>query len=344
MQTSSPPSYYLVDTESGSSQRLLGSQSGLSIIGGENADAYVYREFDIASIDDIAVSGFISVPEVAATAVRPLVVVLPGWSDLRKWEKEFDEEIWFLNRQGFNVLLVNSQGADSVENIEAAIRWSIDSEWTDVERICLYGRGAGARMALRLVFHSDDYHCVISMGGDFSAAASMDTADVSNQPAMPDLRVLLIYGVDEHQSRAAGREFMQQRLRGREAEVYELSVAGEKSPFTVRQNEIDAFTRLAIFLQRAIGNEEDWPTLPLTRDQSIAMNELLEAFAARIETGFFNLRNWRRWFNSKDKALQELLSDEQIVLYEKFRDELIAMRRDPDWQNVNRPMRPIPGI
>ena len=341
-QANEPNSFYLVDTLSGRSRRLLGSENGLTLVGGEDDVTYTYRSFRLSSKLGEEVSGYVSLPEKRSSMSRPTVVMVRDVSDTAAWPWEFDEEIWFFNRQGFNVLMINTGSVTEASDIAEAISWLIEENLSDAERICLYGRGTGAETALLLVLRDDTYHCAISMGGTFSSVNLPRGEAPVDRVEDTEIQILFIYGEDEEPDAAAIREDLQRSLGMSNIETVLMSVANEKSLFNDRQNEVWAFAKISSFLKGSIGFKKKWPTLPLTFAQSILMNELLEAFVARTESGFYEGRNWRRWFNANDRGLRRSMSDEQLLIHKAYLTELIAMRRDKEMPEPVRPMGSIP--
>ncbi len=333
-----PSSYFLLDAGTGQNQRLLGSQRGLSVVGGEEETVYSLRPFDTSTADGAGASGYLSVPQDGSDSSKPTVVMLRDNSASTRWDWEFNEEVWFFNRQGFNVLMLHAREAGVVTDVAEALRWMDQNDLLEKNRICLYGRGSAAQTALQAAFESESYDCVISMGGKFDALDPiLASASVLNSSKRV-VKLLFIDGADEAKPNVESRDRLIGSLQSPNFEIEMMLIANEKMMFSDPNNEIRAFARSSSFLKRNIGHKKKWPTLPLTNEQSLFMNELLEAFSSRAEEGFYNSRQWRRWFGKNDDDLRESLSDEQLVLYEAYQVELIILRRDPDFQNRNRPM------
>jgi len=333
---SEPSSYFFINSTSGENQRLLGSQANLMVVGGEEEAIYSLRSFRFQNADGSGVSGYVSLSSDDPNTERPTVVMLRDIAESARWEWRFNEEVWFFNRQGFNVLLVNEREGRVAADVEASIDWLDDNGLTDPERICFYGRGTGAETALVIALGNDQFNCVISMGGNFVSTDMLEARHSESR----DIQVLFIFGEDEDAGNKENRERLVNGLRSQNVAVEVLGIADEKATFSSRTNEARAFAKSSVFLKRHIGDEKNWPTLPLTYQQSLAMNDLLEAFFIEAEENFHNARQWRRWFGENSKVLREFLTVEQLLLYEAYQAELIVLRRDPDYPNQNRPMGP----
>jgi len=346
-----PGSYFVVDTVAGRADRLVESKRALSIVGGDEDDTYTLRPIHIESGADRALTGFISLPRDGVNRARATVVVLRDRSDNSRWQWKFDEETWFFHRQGFNVLMLNGESIaetapnSGVSQIESAIDWLVEQDLADAERVCLYGRGTGAELALLTVLQSDVSDCAISLGGTFENSDLVVQAARDSGKNNRRLGTLLIFGTDYEAEHLASQDKIRDSLVSLDIAVDLLPVEGERRVFSLRQNELRALARISSFLYDHLERKDQWSTMPLTYEQAIAMNALHEALAEQIEKGILKEEDWQRWFKANDREVRELLFEEQLPIFETYQAEIIAMVEGEVGMNYRRfsPMREIPG-
>ena len=336
MDDDSPSTFFVVDTIAGRADRLMVSTSALSIIGGDKDDAYTLQPIKFESETGSVLSGYISLPLVSWNKAKPTVVMLRDKSDDSRWQWGFDEETWFFHRQGFNVLMLNGNPASNIEttppaaalmarisDVEDAIHWLVEQDITEEDQLCLFGRGTGAEMALLTALHSDLFDCAISLGGTFENSDLIVEAAQDNGRKNHGLHTLLIYGADDGTAQLASHEKIRESLVSFDIVVDTMPVEGERRVFSMRQNEVRAYARISTFLSENLDQKDNWPTLPLTYEQAIAMNGLHEALVERLGKGVYDTRDWRRWFRANSEEARQSLFEEQVSLYESYQAEII---------------------
>jgi dipeptidyl aminopeptidase/acylaminoacyl peptidase len=337
-----PGSILVVNTVAGRADRLTESKSALSIVGGNEGDAYSLQPINFESETSSTLSGYISLPEDSLNRARPTVVFLRDRSDHSRWQWEFDEETWFFHRQGFNVLMLH--GSPASEDIEDAIHWLLQQELADEDRLCLFGRGTGAELALMTALRSDLFECAISLGGTFENPGLVMETIKENRRESSRLHSLLIYGADDSSGQMASQVQIRDALASAEFSVDAMWVEGEQRVFSLRQNEVRAYARISSFLSDNLARNDIGPTLPLTKEQVVAMIGLHDALADRTERGTYNAKEWRRWFGKNDEAVRQSLYAEQLPLFESYETEIIELVEgeiNPSYREF-RPMRSIP--
>ena len=212
-----------------------------------------------------------------------------------------------------------------ISDVEDAIRWSMQEDLVDETRLCLYGRGSGADLALMTALRSDIFDCVISLGGTFENPDLVAGTAQDNKLENRRLHALLVYGADDSSVQLAVRNFMRKSLAALDVDFETMAVEGERRAFSSRQNEVRVFARISSFLRDHVERRDTWPTLPLTHEQTLAMDELHKAFVDRLDDGVLSPQQWRQWFKAHDKHARNSLFDEQQSLYELYRREMIEM-------------------
>ena len=353
-----PSSFFVVDTIAGRADRLMESRSALSMIGGDEDDAYSLQPINIESETGSSLSGYVSLPEDSLNRPKPTVVILRDKSDSSRWQWEFDEETWFFHRQGFNVLMLNGNPALKIENtppvaalmarisdVEIAIHWLVEQDLANEDQFCLFGRGTGAELALLTALRSDLFDCAICMGGTFENPDLVADTAQENGRKNRGLHALLIYGTDDSSAQMASQDELRNVLASLDISIETMPVEGERRIFSSRQNEVRAYARVSSFLSDYLVRKDTWSTLPLTYEQAIAMNGLSDAIAERIEKDVYDARNWQRWFRKNDKKVRQSLFEEQLSLFESYQADLIELV-DGEVSSVyreHRPMGSIPG-
>jgi dipeptidyl aminopeptidase/acylaminoacyl peptidase len=341
-----PSSFLVFDTVAGRSDRLLESKSGLSIVGGIEDDTYMLQPVNFESESGAALSGYISLPKESLNRAKPTVVLLRDRSDNSRWPWEFDEETWFFHRQGFNVLMLH--GNPTPENIkiydvEDAYHWLVEQDLAVEDQVCLIGRGSGAELALLTALHSDDFDCAISLGGTFEHNDLLMETGRNNAGNNSRLNALLIFGTDDNSAAMAAQDELRSTLAALEVSVDTMPVEGERRMFSSRQNEVRAYARISSFLGDYLEGTSAWPTLPLTNEQAVTMNELQNAMVERMEEGEYDGKQWQRWFKKNDDAVRQSLFAEQLPLFESYQAKVFEMA-DGDigaiW-DAHRPMNSI---
>jgi hypothetical protein len=341
-----PNSFLVFDTVAGRSDRLLESKSGLSIIGGIEDDAYSLQPVNFESESGSTLSGYISLPKESPNGAKPTVVLLRDRSDNSRWPWEFDEETWFFHRQGFNVLMLHGYPTPEnikISDVEDAYHGLVEQDFAVEDQFCLIGRGSGAELALLTALHSDDFNCAISLGGTFEHNDLLMATGRENARNNRRLNALLIFGTDDNSAAMASQDEISSTLASLEVSVDTMSVEGERRMFSSRQNEVRAYARISSFLSDYLEETSAWPTLPLTNEQAVTMNELQNAMVERMEEGDYSVRSWQRWFRKNDDAVRQSLFAEQLPLFETYQAKIIEMTEGEIgaiWE-AHRPMNAI---
>lgn len=328
---SRPPEYMLVNTKSGHVQRLLESQIGLSLLGGEGDTEYALQPFMIESRSGTAVFGFASIAINKANETRPMVIVLRDDFSESKWEWQFDEEVWFFNRQGFNVLLVNHSGTKgygrlfaekepsrAVADIEDALSWALSNDLGGTAPLCVYGRYAGADIALELAWESGDVNCVIvispssdSLVGTSSSVAGVALTDRS-------LWSLAVFGIESDSSYKAAVAGLTERF-GSPSTIHEtLELPGSNMEIRNSMDELRILSKISAFLRRVSRQTEQYPVLPLNYEQAVEMTNVLESLSRRQNIVADSRTDGFRWLERVDGALRQTLFGNQREIYDEM--------------------------
>ena len=139
------------------------------------------------------------------------------------------------------------------------------------------------------------------------------------------LNALLIFGADDSSADMASQDEVRSSLVALGISVDTMSVEGERGMFSSRQNEVRAYAKISSFLSDYLKVTSVWPTLPLTNEQAVTMNELQNAMVARTEEGSYNVKEWERWFRKNGDAVRQSLFEEQLPIFELYQAKIIEM-------------------
>ena len=200
-----------------------------------------------------------------------------------KWG--YDEEVVYLNRLGLSVLMIDPSDTrgEAAQNVEDAIRWSIDNGFSDDDRVCLLGRGEGAEVALQVAVRNEDYECAVIFGGYFGSADQFTNA--SDNVDLDDLSVLFISG-DRQQEEVNADQAVQDFLRAHETSVEIFIVEGEGRVFSRQTSEVRALARMTGFLIDQFGASRRNAPLPMTYDQAAVVSDIFSEFNRKSRPQF----------------------------------------------------------
>ena len=150
-------------------------------------------------------------------------------------------------------------------------------------------------------------------------------AGQKNAASNSRLNALLIFGTDDDSTAVASQEQMRSTLASFDVSVDTMPVEGERRMFTSRQNEVRAYARISSYLIDYHEENSIWPTLPLTNEQAVAMNELQNAMVERMEEGAYSASEWERWFRKNNSAVRGSLFEEQLPLFDSYQAKIIEM-------------------
>lgn len=347
-----PPHYHLVNVASGKALRILATDTGLFMVGGEQGYSYAKLPFSIRTESGVRISGFESTPTDGPEKPRPTVVVLRDNPEEFEWQWSYDTDVAFINRMGFNVLMVNHRGsggygasfstanaATAAGDVELAVLWAVQNGIAERDRVCALGRGTGAEIAILAAIRSDLIRCVVSIGGVFANSADFIPPVANEDADTRDLEAFLIYGADDSQDFLATQEAVYLALQSLEVNTDLMVIAGEKRSFSDQNNEVDALSNIALFLREKIGSRKDWLPLPMTFDQAVATNNLMTELRKRLSQHQERIQLvevpyegggggvMQSWLEKQNPIMRETLSEYQWPLYQSYKGQLFGARR-----------------
>jgi dipeptidyl aminopeptidase/acylaminoacyl peptidase len=130
--------------------------------------------------DGYEIEGYLNLPSEGGTQF-PLIVIPHGGPWARDYWR-YDPVVQFFANQGYGVLRMNFRGSSGygadhllsgvrqisdlmIDDIADGVKWAIDQEYADSNRICIYGHSYGGYAALQsLVRYPDVYCAAVAIG------------------------------------------------------------------------------------------------------------------------------------------------------------------------------------
>jgi dipeptidyl aminopeptidase/acylaminoacyl peptidase len=286
-----PGQYYLLDRTKNSIGKILDNYEGV-----DPAKLAQMRVIEFPTSDGLKLSAMLTLP-VTGAAPHPLVVLSHGGpfgiSDV--WG--FDTDVQFLANRGYAVLQVNFRGSGGrgenfersgykqwggkiMDDIAAGVRYTIEQNLVDKDRICTFGASFGGYAALmNPIRHPDLYKCAIGYVGVYDIGYMATKGDIDNtkrgryyvetavgtdeaktRAESPvhnvdklKIPVMLIAGKDDQRVPIAHFNVMESALKkaGRPAET--LVKDAEGHGFYKEENRIELYEKMEAFLDKHIG-------------------------------------------------------------------------------------------
>ena len=200
-----PGSFYLFHRSTGKADLLFSSMSDI-----EPADMRERKPISFTSRDGITIHGILTMPDHAAGAKVPMVIMPHGGPHGIHDNWYFETDAQFLASRGYAVLEVNFRGSGGRGvNFEHAgyhqwggkmqddmidgIKWAIDKNDIDGKRVCSYGASYGGYSALMLAAREPELiKCAVGYAGvyDLNFILSSDNAKANKSTASFFKRVL----------------------------------------------------------------------------------------------------------------------------------------------------------
>jgi dipeptidyl aminopeptidase/acylaminoacyl peptidase len=173
-----PGSYYLFDRKTGKADLLL---ANMPLI--DSSAMGDRRPVSFAARDGLTLTGYLTLPKIAAKKKLPLVLFPHGgpFDVSDKWY--FDDDAQFLASRGYAVLQVNYRGSSQrgpaylrsgykewggkvLDDLVDGVRWASTQPDIDGARVCVYGGSFGGYAALMLPAREPSmFKCSIGMAG-----------------------------------------------------------------------------------------------------------------------------------------------------------------------------------
>lgn len=178
MSDRDPGSYYLFHRATGKADMLFPSMAGI-----EPDDMQKRTPISFKSRDGLTLHGFLTMPEHAAGAKVPLVLMPHGGPHDTADTWYFDTDAQFLASRGYAVLQVNFRGsgergvnfkyagfhqwgAKIQDDLVDGIKWAIAQGQVDGKRVCSYGASFGGYSSLMLAAREPELiKCAVGYAG-----------------------------------------------------------------------------------------------------------------------------------------------------------------------------------
>ena len=179
--------YYAYDMETGETTFLFNARPEL-----EEYDLAEMEPISYTSSDGLTIEGYATFPVGVDKSDLPTVVLVHGGP----WSRDtwgYNAEVQFLASRGYLVLQVNYRGSSGYgkeflragdkewgqlmhQDILDAVEYAIDQEWTDPDRVGVYGASYGGYEALVCAaFSSDVFQCAVDAFGPSSLLTFIDS-------------------------------------------------------------------------------------------------------------------------------------------------------------------------
>jgi dipeptidyl aminopeptidase/acylaminoacyl peptidase len=173
-----PGSYYLFHRSTGKADMLFPAMSAI-----EPDDMRKQTPITFKARDGLALHGFLTMPELAAGAKAPLVIMPHGGPHGIADTWYFDTDAQFLASRGYAVLQVNFRGsgergvgfehagyrqwgAKIQDDLLDGVKWAIEQGQVDGKRVCSYGASFGGYSALMLAARDPELiKCAVGYAG-----------------------------------------------------------------------------------------------------------------------------------------------------------------------------------
>lgn len=353
-----PDDFLLVEADAGRVQRLLSDESGPFIFGGDEDSKFETQPISLELNSEKRLHGYYSTPAERTDEKRPLVVLVDDSPTRSTWEWGFDTKAHYLNRHGFDVLVLNhhpysedgqGKAEDRIEfaagDIDHAIDWFRQNDITADEKVCLFGRGSGADVAMRAAIGNSSVNCVISISGIFENQRLLQELGEPQEHRLNKLDILLVYGQLAEADYLRTQNQISDLMEDLGAQVHVFELEGERQQIVNQTSEAQALARIGTFLRDEIGDKRSKSAVPLTFEQAVSVEEVLVEFFDMIESGHGLLSdrigNAKVWLRSQDGRIRKELSDEQWRTYEVFvRNDLGAREKHRPFYNRSTRRRP----
>lgn len=283
-------SYYVYDRTTKQAQKIIDDKPWLA-----PESMAQMRPIEFVNRSGQTIHGFYTA---IGTGPKPLVVMTHGgpFGVYDSWG--FDAEVQYLATHGYAVLQVNYRGSGGrgeafqrsgwlgwgttiQDDISDGVRWAIQQNLADPQRICTFGGSFGGYTALiQPILNPGMYKCAIGYVGVYDLPLMRRTnansgvserterffnrtlgtdmaalAQISPTTRVADLRVpvMLAHGKDDHTANFNQYKAMVAALdaQGRPAELF--AVPGEGHGFVNPDNRAELFRRVQAFLDKYIG-------------------------------------------------------------------------------------------
>jgi dipeptidyl aminopeptidase/acylaminoacyl peptidase len=175
-----PGRFYLLDTASGDLKLLARSRPWLS-----RDSLSPMRPISLKARDGLDLHGYLTLPQAAAGAAAPLVVLPHGGPFGIHDTWGYSSDVQMLAARGYAVLQVNFRGSGGrgrdftemgyrqwggsmQDDLTDATRWAMTQPGVDGSRVCVWGESYGGYAALMGTIREPDlYRCAIGMAGPY---------------------------------------------------------------------------------------------------------------------------------------------------------------------------------
>ncbi|TBR40156.1 MULTISPECIES: alpha/beta hydrolase family protein [Dyella] len=286
-----PGAFYLIDTRTNKVTKLFATRPWI-----DPATMAERRPVRFKASDGQELEAFLTMPKGAGETNLPMVL-LPHGGPESSDDWSFDSDAQFLASRGYLVLQVNYRsstgrgpnfsrsgdlkwGTRVQDDIIDAVKWTIEQQYADAKRICVYGWSFGGYSALMAVEREPDmFKCAASGGGVYDWAKIKKDEDRErgkgarsyNKTTLGDdiakltdmspvthvdkikVPLLIVHGEDDQTVPFSQAKILRSAL-DKAGKQYEwFTKAGEGHGFYDEKNQTEFLDKLAGFIEKNIG-------------------------------------------------------------------------------------------
>lgn len=298
-----PASYYLYDREPRKAEHLFVTRPELA-----EYDLAKMQPIEIQARDGLTLPSYLTMPLGVEPKQLPLVLLVHGGPWARDDWGYSAQSQWLANR-GYAVLQVNFRGSTGFgkaflnagneewgvgamqHDLTDAVRWAIEQDIADPERICIYGGSYGGYATLAgLAFTPDLYACGVDIVGPSNIETLFQSVppywapmkkqlvkrvgDVENDPELNrrisplfhadkiEVPLMVLQGANDPRVKIAEADQIVSAMREKDLPVTYIVFPDEGHGFARPQNRLDANARIEQFLAEQLGGRAE-PVTPI---------------------------------------------------------------------------------
>ncbi len=298
-----PASYYLYDREPRKAEHLFVTRPELA-----EYDLAKMQPIEIQARDGLTLPSYLTMPLGVEPKQLPLVLLVHGGPWARDDWGYSAQSQWLANR-GYAVLQVNFRGSTGFgkaflnagneewgvgamqHDLTDAVRWAIEQDIADPERICIYGGSYGGYATLAgLAFTPDLYACGVDIVGPSNIETLFQSVppywapmkkqlvkrvgDVENDPELNrrisplfhadkiEVPLMVLQGANDPRVKIAEADQIVSAMREKDLPVTYIVFPDEGHGFARPQNRLDANARIEQFLAKQLGGRAE-PVTPI---------------------------------------------------------------------------------
>ncbi len=289
-----PGTYFLIDTHTHKVRKLFAVADWLRPETLGERQAIRFKADDGTTLEAI-----LTFPAHRDRRHLPMVLLPHGGPHGVSDDVAYDNDAQFLASRGYLVLQVNYRGSGGrgasfrnaghlkwgtriQQDLIDGVKWAIDQQYADPERICVYGGSFGGYSALMTTIRAPDlFQCAVGYAGIYDLAMMYKKGDIRSHKAgrsyltavigrddadldanSPDhlaehinVPVLLVHGKADERAPFAQAQAMRAALDQAHKPYEWMAVAKEGHGFYSEAHRAEFLTRLQAFLEKHIGAE-----------------------------------------------------------------------------------------